>query len=136
MNHFKIKNLTTFFKHKILILRYHICSAVQLQCVSKNFSMEMLNNFSQCTTCGKERLTQNFIPMKLKELLAEKCIQVLQRNCDYLYVVPSTRLFPDMSSFLWLISGKCSNLLCWIETYGMPIIVYMLLISQLLGHFT
>jgi len=39
--------------------------------------MEMLNNLSQCTTCGKERLIQYFIPMKLKELLAEKCTEVL-----------------------------------------------------------
>jgi len=74
MKHLKIKNSTTFFlKYIIIILHYHICSAVQLQRVSKNFSMEMLNNLSQCTTCGKEHLTQNFIPMKLKELLAEKC---------------------------------------------------------------
>jgi len=78
MNHLKIKNSSTFFfKYIIIILHYHICSAVQLQSVSKNFSMEMLNTLSQCTTCGKERLIQYFIPMKLKVLLAEKCTEVL-----------------------------------------------------------
>jgi len=43
----------------------------------KNFSMVMLNKLRQCTTCSKECRTQNFIPMKLKELLAEKCPEVL-----------------------------------------------------------
>jgi hypothetical protein len=48
-------------------------SAVDLWNVLENFGMEILNTLNSVKNVLKEHLLLNFIPMKFKELLAEKC---------------------------------------------------------------
>lgn len=60
-------------------------SAVDLQNVSKNFDAEILNNLSPVNTMFRKRLTQNFVPMKVKELQAEKYSRDLNEECDKFY---------------------------------------------------
>ena len=51
----------------------HLMSAFDLRNISENFRVEILSNVISVTNMSRERVTQNFIPMKLKGLQAEKC---------------------------------------------------------------
>ena len=55
-------------------------SAVELQNVSKNFDAEILNNLNSVNAMFKKGLTQNVIPMKVKELQAEKYRRDLMKS--------------------------------------------------------
>lgn len=51
-----------------------------LQDIPENFGVEILNNLIFVNNMFKERLTQNLIPLKFKELLAEKRREGLMKN--------------------------------------------------------
>jgi hypothetical protein len=75
-------------KYLVMILLYiiirakekNLISAVDLRKVLENFGAEILNNFNLVKNMLKERLPPNFIPMKYKELLAEKSRERLLVN--------------------------------------------------------
>jgi hypothetical protein len=81
--------------------------------------VEILNNLISVKNMLKECLTQNFIPTKLKELLAEKCKEglLLNTTVNIFAFFFLASYFAD-SSFLWSLSGKFPFSLSWI--YGNP----------------
>ena len=76
-------------------------SAFDLRNISENFRVEILSNVISVTNMSRERVTQNFIPMKLKGLQAEKCRQEILFN-KIVAIILSCFLNPfsaDMSPF-------------------------------------
>jgi hypothetical protein len=91
--------------------------------------MEVLNNLRQCKTWQRKSHSE-FHTHETERTTSRKMYRgTLFSQPVTIHVLHLTSLVPDMSSFLWLESGKCSISLRWIETYGNPIIAYMLLIS-------
>jgi len=85
--------------------------------VLKQMAHKIQNNFNSVKNLLKEHITQNFTPMRCKELLAEKCTEAILFHKIVTTYTSSllTSFFADMPSFSWPIHGKYSILWWWLS---------------------